>query len=64
LPYKGTGLGLAIAIGIANAQGGSIWVTSVIDDGSCFYFTLPRYVTTFEIKYERTRRFRYDVALF
>ena len=37
----GTGLGLAIAKHIIQAHGGDIWVTSKVDRGSVFYFTLP-----------------------
>ncbi|MGB1253199.1 MAG: sensor histidine kinase [Candidatus Promineifilaceae bacterium] len=37
----GTGLGLAIAKHIVQAHGGDIWVTSKINRGSVFYFTLP-----------------------
>ncbi len=39
---QGTGLGLSIAKGIVDAHGGKIWVESKIDEGSAFYFTLPK----------------------
>ncbi|MBQ9832457.1 MAG: HAMP domain-containing histidine kinase [Clostridia bacterium] len=38
---NGTGLGLAMVKWIVNAHGGSIEVTSKIDEGSTFIFTLP-----------------------
>jgi PAS domain S-box-containing protein len=40
--HKGRGLGLYIAKGIIEAQGGTIWVESKVDQGSTFFFTLPR----------------------
>ena len=38
---RGVGLGLAIAKKIATAHGGTIGVSSVVDQGSEFYFDLP-----------------------
>jgi chemotaxis family two-component system sensor kinase Cph1 len=37
----GTGLGLSIARGIIEFHDGQIWVESILDRGSCFFFTLP-----------------------
>ncbi len=39
--YVGAGLGLSIAKGLVELLGGKIWVESVVDEGSIFYFTLP-----------------------
>ena len=39
--YGGTGLGLAIAKGLINLLGGEITVSSVINKGSSFVFTIP-----------------------
>jgi len=39
--YEGSGLGLAIAKAYVNIMGGNIWVNSVVDKGSTFYFSIP-----------------------
>ena len=38
---KGTGLGLTLARKIIEAHGGKIWVTSKLNEGTTFHFTLP-----------------------
>lgn len=38
--YGGTGLGLAISKGLVSLLNGEIWVESIADKGSAFYFTI------------------------
>ncbi len=39
--YSGSGLGLAISKGFVELLGGKMWVKSVENEGSTFYFTVP-----------------------
>lgn len=39
--YRGNGMGLAISFKLTEMLGGKIWVDSVINEGSCFYLSIP-----------------------
>lgn len=45
--FGGSGLGLAISKGLVELLGGGIWVRSVLNVGSEFFFTVP-YIPTFD----------------
>ncbi|MCK7495986.1 MAG: HAMP domain-containing histidine kinase [Comamonadaceae bacterium] len=41
--YKGSGIGLSIVKSLVDLMGGEVWYTSIPNNGSTFFFTIPYY---------------------
>lgn len=50
---EGTGLGLSITKQLVEMHGGRLWLTSAVGKGSRFMFTLPLFISTPEVTYNR-----------
>lgn len=55
---KGAGIGLLLVKGFLEKNGGEIWVESIENEGSSFYFTLP--IDKPEEKIESSRKLQFD----